>query len=653
MKKLSNIYFDLFENNITSRLKTLKILLEREIKVGDTLNNKLKTVNNDLSNSMLKFLNSDKIKDVNVDYVDYNSDNAQLLTLGFKDREGNERTRLIKVTKLLSYLGANVSDIKGYDIEELISHLQKGSLDDFKIVNGADILKAYHCENYDEGENMGSCMRFTSAQKYLEMYTKNPNQISCLVLFNPKNKKVRGRALIWAMDDGSKFIDRIYTTNKEYSKDFNAYISKYNLNSNSPDGDVTLEHGGEYDYYPYMDTLMYYTPDTGILNDSSGEIELQDTEGGESTGSYSEVHDTRIPEDEAAYVEHIEDYVYDHEVEESWERDGTYLYRDAADVKEITKGNYKGWYGLEGDLVEDYDNEIIVGEECYMIEAGENEGYWAFEDEVIQDFEDRPIMRYEGVTATIGSKKGTILLDEDAYIFTSGPNKGKIFHESDESGLEGKGEYEYVPRVLGRDDYVLNESKKLSLNTIFKEIINESSIFTENDGGENCDCCKYFDFTHSQAGASYGGLTHPIYHEIEKGIRHELKYVSPEKYMREIAKGFGMSYEESLKSHAIRWHLVKEYAQSMLNGEKFPIGFYQSSGSQEGRHRALAAMELGCNMMPVILFTSVSRDEATQMVISYKGLDRETINQIYVDKGYEGISDLDWRTLQNFINYRL
>ena len=193
--------------------------------------------------------------------------------------------------------------------------------------------------------------------------------------------------------------------------------------------------------------------------------------------------------------------------------------------------------------------------------------------------------------------------------------------------------------------------KKLS--NVYEEILNENSIFTENDGDENCDCCRYFDFTHSQAGASYGGLTHPIYYEIEKGIRHELKYVSPEKYMREIAKGFGMSYEESLKSHAIRWHSVKEYAQSMLNGEKFPIGFYQSSGSQEGRHRALAAMELGCNMIPVILFTKVSRDEAILMVKRYKGLDRETVNQIYVDKGYKGISDLDWRELQNFIKYRL
>jgi hypothetical protein len=484
--KLSNIYSDLFENDLTSKLKSLKILLEREIKVGDNLTQKLQSINNGLTRKMLKFLNSDKIKDVNVDYVDYvdyDSENQQLLSLGFTDEKGNDRVRKVKVMKLLKYLGANVDDIKGYDMEELISHLQKGDTDNFKIVKGNDILKAYHCENYDEGETMGSCMRFSHAQAYLGMYTQNPNQVSCLVLLNPKNKKVRGRALLWNMDNGTQFVDRVYYTNKEYAKDFNTYFKLHGLSTSTPDGNVTLDKKGVYEYYPYLDTLMHYTPDTGVLNASYGELTLQGQDGVDTTGVYSDVHDTRIPEDEAAYVEHLEGYVYDSEVEESWKRDGTYLYRDDMHVKEITKGDYKGWYALNSDKeqewVEDYENEIIVFEDSWYLDKGENEGYYASDGEVVQDYFDNTIMKYEAVTATLGSAKGNPILDEDAFIFISGPNKGKIFHEQDESEVKDNSKYEYVNRVLKREDYVLNENMKL--NKLYKEILNEELTYRYSD----------------------------------------------------------------------------------------------------------------------------------------------------------------------------
>ena len=194
----------------------------------------------------------------------------------------------------------------------------------------------------------------------------------------------------------------------------------------------------------------------------------------------------------------------------------------------------------------------------------------------------------------------------------------------------------------------------IKLTNLLESVLNESELlFMEDVTQESCDCCKYFDFSHSQAGAYYGGLTHPLYHELEKGIRHELKYVSPKRYMEEIARGFGMSYDEAMKSNAINWATVKEYAEKMKSGVKFPIGYYKRGGSQEGRHRALAAMELGCESIPVVLFTNVDRDEGKYIATRYKDLPRERLDQIYKDKGYDGISDLDWRTLRSYVDYRL
>jgi len=197
----------------------------------------------------------------------------------------------------------------------------------------------------------------------------------------------------------------------------------------------------------------------------------------------------------------------------------------------------------------------------------------------------------------------------------------------------------------------------MKLSKIYKEILNEGVLFVESmeDDIGDCDCCKYFDFSHSQAGAYYGGLKHPIYHEIEKGIRHQLKYIDPKQYIYAIARGFGgLSYEDVVESGAVSKEKIKEYAEKMKNGVEFPIGYYtQNGGGQEGRHRALATMSLGCNKIPVVLFTDVSQNEAKQLAISYKDFSREYLDDIYKNKGYDGISDLDWRTLRNYIDYRL
>jgi hypothetical protein len=401
---------------------------------------------------------------VNVDYVDYQPENEQLLTLGYTDQKGNQRTKNVKILKLLKYLGADTSDIMGYEVEDLISYFQKGDIDNFKIVTGEQLRAAYHCENHDG--DTGSCMRHTSAQPYFDMLVNNPKQVGMLVLMNPKNNKIRGRALIWNLDNGERFIDNVYVVNKEFRKDFNSYIEQNNL-SKSTNDTVTLDNGGEYDEYPYLDTFMYYTPETGVLStdetNSEGELKL-DGQSGEANlpGVYSEIHNTNIPEDEAVWIAYLDTFVYDHEAEEGI--DGKYVYTKDSNAKQIEKGSRYGRWAIntedEIQWVDDYNNEVIWYEEALYIDKGSSEGYYAHENDTVTDYFHNTILRQEAIKATMGSASGERIFVEDAYIFKSGPYKGHVFHEQDENEDFVKGEYEYVNYVLDPDDYWSYEPKR-------------------------------------------------------------------------------------------------------------------------------------------------------------------------------------------------
>jgi len=442
--KLLPIYNQILnENQIKFKsLNEMRFLFEKEIKVGDTLITKLKSIEgNNLAREIYQFLTSDNIKsDINVDYVDYNKSNDKLLTLGFKDREGNNREKLVKISKLMSYLGADLSNMKDYELEDIINHLKKGNVDNLKLFKGDDILDVYHCKNYDEGETMGSCMRSEAAQQYLKIYTNNPNQVQVLALLNPENGKIRGRALIWTTNDGSKFMDRVYTTNKQYNVEFNNFAEEKGINKSRPSSDVTLENGGTYDYYPYMDTFEYYNPNSGELsrdNDGDGDsLHLQDTNGGgNEPGMWSEIHGETIPEDEAVYVEHIEDFVYDHEVVMSWDGDA-YYYRDSDDVYRLTAGEHDGEWALQEDVVELYNRDSALSEESMYLSAGSNEGSYALYEDTVETVEGETVLHDEAIQLSTGQHDGEYTLNEYSWKLLSGDEEGEIIHDDDLSDYE-------------------------------------------------------------------------------------------------------------------------------------------------------------------------------------------------------------------------
>lgn len=341
------------------------ILLEKSILMSDTLKKKLNSISSTdtLAKKMLDFFNSDTIRaEADINKIDYDESDEKLLTI--IDSKG--KPRKMKFGKLLTYLGFDMNKIKPYEVNNFMLHFKKGDVDNLKLLSGKDILTAYNCKNYDmrsatKGDSLNySCMRFENAQKFLEIYTNNPNQIQCLTLFNPENGLIRGRALIWTMQNGQKFMDRIYTISDEFKTDFLEY-AKVNNMSKSSTSNVILDNGGEYDYYPYIDTFHYYDPSINTLSTRETEdtITLLSTDGG-SVGNggdgnmvYSNFYGEHIEESDSVWSEFLDDYIYRH---------------DAIDIIfEIEDNGEIGW----SKTIENDEVEISYTSEKYEKAKGE------------------------------------------------------------------------------------------------------------------------------------------------------------------------------------------------------------------------------------------------------------------------------------------
>jgi hypothetical protein len=284
----------------------------------------------------LKYYNSTGGKIYHIRF-NVNGENIDLIIAdrGLKIGEKTVTPQEVRVGSLIQSLlkksgqEVNPSELEDFVIKfnNAVKSKRENIFKDFKIVKGEDIRKYYLYEIYESDNHTlgGSCMRYEKCQKYLDIYVKNPNQVSMVILFSEKDpEKIRGRALLWTdvkyglrdlvftkpgakkettEYDGKPFMDRIYVNNsqdeelfKEFAKK-NGFIYKKNqdfskigflLNGEETRIerlDVTLEYNS-FEYYPYIDTLAEYTPHNSNLNNYSGEYTLNETDGtnGEEEG---------------------------------------------------------------------------------------------------------------------------------------------------------------------------------------------------------------------------------------------------------------------------------------------------------------------------------------------------------------------------------
>lgn len=238
---------------------------------------------------------------------------------------------------------------KSRDVENFV-RLYKSLFDQdtkflmFDIVKGDDISYWYKYTRYmnREGSLGGSCMSDVSSG-FLEIYTSNEN-VSMVILYENQNKnKIRGRAILWnlSVPEDRIFMDRIYTNDSSDEQLFMDYATSKgwlykSTQSYGPDGRITdgttneasnltlkcqlkAEH---LDEYPYLDTLIYYNPDNGIISNRSngqkyilqctnGEYDELDYDDYETV--YSQYHNDDIRRRDARWCQIGEDWVYSNE----------------------------------------------------------------------------------------------------------------------------------------------------------------------------------------------------------------------------------------------------------------------------------------------------------------------------------------------------
>jgi hypothetical protein len=200
---------------------------------------------------------------------------------------------------------------------EIFVHQIKGKLDagnyELRIVKGEEIRKWYLVTHYfnptpgieeppeDEGvvdvrtPLMRSCLKQPEKQDFFDIYCENTDQVGMLIMLN-SDKKLVARAIVWfdcfVVDKPESptkcvLMDRIYYTQESdvnimidhakqngwvYKPKQEKEIFSFVMNGDICNKPITtkLKVHGIFQKYPYMDTMCFYTPDTGRLSSSRG-----------------------------------------------------------------------------------------------------------------------------------------------------------------------------------------------------------------------------------------------------------------------------------------------------------------------------------------------------------------------------------------------
>jgi len=358
------------------------------------------------------------------------------LTLDFKGWS-TQRTEINIgrfVTRLFQSAGKSITDKDRETFVNSYKSVWKMSKDEtkFELVKGEDIRKWYLESNYqfDKGQLSNSCMRYERCQSYLDIYVKNPDVCSLLILHGDDPTKIVGRALLWkAFDSDGKscdYMDRIYTN---FDSDKNLFVDW--ANKNSITYTYKVEHlevrlqESVFSYYPYMDTFGYLNKESKILSgdenkiDDSSYWELKDTSGKaiKCDRVWSDYEGEYIDREDAVYCHDLQDYCHvDHarylEYMDRWvsennddivysDYDGEYYYeRDCKLSKYLDSYIYSpsaqkvwtssdDWDYFPEDGYSDFKKEVEIGGKKYLalidsLIMNPLDGSWSFKNDPIE-----------------------------------------------------------------------------------------------------------------------------------------------------------------------------------------------------------------------------------------------------------------------------
>lgn len=191
-----------------------------------------------------------------------------------------------------TFVGKIFKDVPSKEIEKFSSLFKsfsnRGEFS-FEVISGDRIIEFYNHEKYasQRGSLGASCMKLARCGDYLDLYTKNPDKISMLIMKAP-TQLIIGRALLWNFIDeisgeNVKIMDRIYTIQDDWDFSFkkwatdNEYLYKSKQswantlqfeNDITPQKEIKLSmklNSYLYRFYPYLDTFKWIDVEKGIL----------------------------------------------------------------------------------------------------------------------------------------------------------------------------------------------------------------------------------------------------------------------------------------------------------------------------------------------------------------------------------------------------
>jgi hypothetical protein len=244
--------YNIYEEDNGNYCVIAKFNVPMYINIHNNSKSEFSTISN---NVIAKSFNSYEVKDDALDefyhYVNFQNDELtyftkakysqgliKLISEGYSndyavdnvDNHCSNLTRKISLTKFLMKSFHNVD-------EKLIqAHIEYNKMLDtynpelFSIVTGDDIVKYYHVNSYfkSSGDLGSSCMRNDSNQHQIEFYAKN-NNVSLIVMKPEGTDAIIGRALLWTTVDGTRVMDRIYTTDSKLVSLFHRYAAENNF----------------------------------------------------------------------------------------------------------------------------------------------------------------------------------------------------------------------------------------------------------------------------------------------------------------------------------------------------------------------------------------------------------------------------------------
>ena len=220
---------------------------------------------------------------LDVSYFDIDKANMDVLTyLPAKKFEGDPDTKkgrqAMKVGRVLRKLDDKLTD---KDVEDMVVSYRAafkvivlGEGKNLDVVTGEDIRYWYCNEHYAPigkggSELWNSCMSGPQCARYFTIYVENPDRIA-LCIYTNEDDKLLARALVWRIDDGRVYMDRIYAVNPAEKKILQDYAKKNGMcsyqagNAGKLKIHLPKDYGGKdrpKDGNPYFDTMRHFGKD--------------------------------------------------------------------------------------------------------------------------------------------------------------------------------------------------------------------------------------------------------------------------------------------------------------------------------------------------------------------------------------------------------